>query len=145
MNASSKALDLIKESESFAAEPYVCPAGKLTVGYGHVILNGEVHPYPLTEEYAVKLLVKDVAWAEAAINGFVKVALTQDQFDALVSFVFNVGKENFRTSTLLKKINAGDYAGAASEFDRWIYAAGKVLNGLKTRRNKERALWESTQ
>ena len=86
-------------------------------------------------------LRQDVAESERAVNQHVHVPLTQHQFDALVSFVFNLGAGNFRTSTLLKKLNARDYDGAAQEFGRWVQAGGKTLPGLVRRREAESALF----
>lgn len=86
-------------------------------------------------------LVEDTTYAGIEIKRDVKVKLTQAQYDALVSFVFNVGNTAFRHSTLLVKINAGDCEGAGAQFRRWIYADGKVLPGLKARRAKESASW----
>ncbi len=83
-------------------------------------------------------LISDLAQCERAVNRLVKVTLTQNQFDALVSFVFNVGSGNLQSSTLLRKLNSGDYKGAADEFLRWNKAAGKVMNGLVARRTAER-------
>lgn len=104
MKASQKAIDLIKYFESFSAEPYLCPANYLTIGYGHRILPNENFE-KITEEEAEIILKKDMIFAEKAINEFVEVELSQNQFDALVSFVFNVGVEAFKNSTLLRSLN----------------------------------------
>jgi lysozyme len=93
---------------------------------------------PINESLAVQLLRKDLAEVAAGILARVRAPLTQGQFDALCSFVFNVGLGHFGSSTLLKKLNAGDYAGAASEFLRWDKASGKSLPGLRERRSAER-------
>lgn len=104
MRISQNGLDLIKKSESFAPLPYICPAGKLTIGYGHCILPHESFT-KITEKDAEEILRKDAAIAENCINKAVKVPLTQNQFDALVSFIFNVGCAAFLKSTLLRKLN----------------------------------------
>ncbi|CAI1527524.1 lysozyme [Serratia plymuthica] len=132
-------LNLIKEFEGLRLQAYKCPADIWTIGYGHTadVSANDV----ITEEDAIFLLRQDVAESERAVNKYVHVPLTQNQFDALVSFVFNLGVGNFRTSTLLKKLNAGDDDGAAQEFGRWIHAGGKALPGLVRRREAERALF----
>lgn len=119
MRIGEKGLALIKEFESFVSFPYTCPAGKLTIGYGHVVLQDEEFT-KITPEEGEKLLINDCAIAENCINKLVKVELNQNQFDALVSFVFNVGRENFFASTLLKQLNKKDYNEAAEQFTRWM-------------------------
>jgi lysozyme len=104
MRISQAGLDLIKQHESFSAIPYLCPAKKLTIGFGHVVLPNESFT-TITETQALEILRKDVSIAENCINKTVKVPLSQDQFDALVSFVFNVGCNAFLKSTLLRKLN----------------------------------------
>lgn len=104
MNISENGLNLIKKEEGFKQKPYVCPAGKLTIGYGHVILPNESFT-EINEIQATQLLKNDVAIAEDCINNSVKVPITQDQFDALISFVFNVGRKAFLESTLLRNLN----------------------------------------
>jgi lysozyme len=83
----------------------------------------------------------DVKSTEDCINFYVKVPLTQNQFDALVNLTYNIGENAFRKSTLLRKLNAGDYAGAAEQFMRWVYDNGKEVDGLKNRRRREKALF----
>jgi len=138
---SQNGLDLIKHFEGLRLEAYKDPAGVVTIGYGHTktAALGQV----ITEKGAETLLKSDVEDHSAPIERLVKVPLTQWEYDALCSFVFNVGVTAFKNSTLLKKLNAGDKAGAAKEFDKWIYAGGRVLNGLKTRRAAERKLFET--
>lgn len=110
-----------------------------TLGYGH---TGGVKPGDTcTEAQAMEWLAEDVREAERAIERLVTVPLTQDQFDALVSFVFNLGAGNFGGSTLLKRINAGDFEGASREFPRWNRAAGRVMAGLTKRRHAEAAMF----
>jgi lysozyme len=140
MRISQNGLDLIKQHESFSSVPYFCPAGKLTIGYGHRVLSGENFT-SITEAEAEDLLRKDANIAENCINNAVKVAVTQNQFDALASLAFNIGCRSFTGSTLLKFLNAQDYRGAANQFLRWKYAGGIVLSGLVNRRNLERQLF----
>lgn len=142
MKISKNGIDLIKRFEGFRAHQYHCPAGFLTIGYGHVILKGEYFPDGITEEDACVLLDKDCDKAEAAINK-VKQPLTQNEFDALVSFVFNVGTGAFKISTMKKKLEAGHLHDVANEFDKWVYVKGEIYTGLVTRRAAEKALFIS--
>lgn len=139
IKVSGRGLKLIKQSEGIFLQAYRCPANVLTIGYGHTagVQPGDV----ITAEQADTFLQEDVAESVRAVNRLVTVPLTQNQFDALVSFVFNLGIGNFRTSTLLKKLNAGDYSGAAEEFPRWVRAGGKQLPGLIKRRDAEKTLF----
>lgn len=141
MIASKNALEIIKRFEGFEPAPYRCPAGKLTIGYGHLIKNGESFT-KITKEEGEDLLKRDVHFAEDAVTRLVKVLLEQYQFDALVSFVFNLGEVNFSKSTLLRKLNIGDYEGAANEFGKWILSNGVALSGLKARREAEKRLFQ---
>jgi lysozyme len=137
MEINAKGLDIIKTSEGFSSQPYVCPAGKLTVGYGHTKgVSGSV-----TKEKAEELLRSDLKEAQAAVRRYVKVELTENQFSALVSFVFNVGAGNFKESSLLEHLNAGNMHAAANEITKWVYAKKKVLPGLVARRQKEKELF----
>jgi lysozyme len=149
MQTSDNGLSLIKKSEGFRGNAYPDPAtgGKpYTVGYGTTVYPSGM-PVKLgdkvTEQQADAYLRNDVKKFEAAVSNAVKVKLTQGQFDALVSFTYNVGPANMASSTLIKKLNAGDVNGAADEFPRWNKAAGKVMAGLTTRRAAERALFLS--
>lgn len=141
MKTSDSGLGLIKEYEGLKTKAYLCPAGVPTIGYGHTqgVAMGDV----CTEQQATDWLKEDCAVAELTVNTNVKVALTQGQFDALVSFVFNLGAGNFVKSTLLKKLDAGDYAGAAEEFGKWINVNGEPSSGLSRRRAAEIALFLS--
>lgn len=132
-------LDLIKHFEGCYLTAYLCPADVWTIGYGHTktAKQGMV----ITQEEADRLLEQDVAWVKAAVIGAVKVPLTANQTSALYSFVFNVGAGAFRSSTLLRKLNAGDYVGARGQFRRWNKAKGKVLRGLTRRRAAEAKLF----
>lgn len=134
---------LIKEFEGFRSIAYICPAGVVTVGYGTTQIFGK--PVQLgtqiTTDEAERFLEEDLKKFETAINKNVVVELTQNQFDALVSFVYNVGIGNFTKSTLLKKLNAGKLSEAADEFLKWNKANKKVLAGLTRRRTAERELF----
>lgn len=135
----TKNTDVIKHYEGLRLKAYKCPAGVWTIGYGHTqhVKDGDV----ITNEQADLYLLDDLRDAENAVNIHTKVKLNQNQFDALVSFVYNLGSGSFELSTLLKKLNAGDYLGAANEFKRWNKAGGKVLNGLVKRRETEANLF----
>ena len=139
MKTSDKGIDLIKKHEGFRAKAYKCPAGKWTIGYGHTLNVKSTDVISLDEaEYFLK---KDVEFAENEVNRH-NLNINQNQFDALVSFVFNLGVGNFTRSTLLRKIksNPNDPT-IREEFEKWIYADGKVLNGLVRRRKDEADLY----
>jgi len=140
---SAHGLAHIKASEGLRLKAYPDPASggdPWTIGYGSTI--GVKPGMVITEAQAEQMLRKDVARFEAAVNRLAPKT-TQGQFDALVSFSFNVGEGNLGKSTLLRKHNAGDYAGAASEFANWTLAAGKRMPGLVTRRAGEAKLYRS--
>ena len=138
----TKNLQTIKDSEGLRLKAYLPTKNDVwTIGYGHT--HGVYQGMTITEQQAEQFLHEDVKWAEDAVNQYVHVSLTQNQFDALVSFVFNVGTGNFSNSTLLRLLNKGDYKGAADQFLRWNKQKGVVLNGLTTRRKNERALFLS--
>ena len=139
MKTSNKGIELIKRHEGFRNKAYKCPADVWTIGYGHTrgVNNGDV----ITEMEGERFLRQDLAHAEAVVNSQ-RVDLTQNQFDALVSLVFNIGSGNFTRSTLLRKVkvNANDPT-IAYEFSRWKYGGGKVLPGLVKRRKDETDLY----
>lgn len=143
MKTSNVGIDLIKQFEGLKLQSYLCPAKIWTIGYGTTRINGKpVKPgMTCTQEEAEEYLSTDLVPFEATVNSNVKSKLTQNQFDALVCFVYNVGPNNFLGSTLLKKLNANDMFGAADEFLKWNKANGKVLAGLTTRRTNERTLF----
>ena len=143
MQISKAGLDLIKQFEGLYLQAYRCPAGVPTIGYGHTA--GVAMGQTITQQQADDYLRRDVRQFERAVERQVSVPLTQGQFDALVSFAFNLGEGALAQSTLLRLLNAGDYAGAAAQFDRWNKAGGRVLPGLVRRRAAERALFESRQ
>jgi lysozyme len=143
MQTGREGIELIKGFEGLRLSKYQDIVGKWTIGYGHLILPKESFPNPLTEKQAEDLLRKDLGNSEAGVTRLVKVKLSQQQFDALVSFTFNLGVGNLQSSTLLKKLNAGDYSGAADELLRWNKAGGKEVAGLTRRRAAERKLFLS--
>ena len=134
---------LIGHNEGLRLESYLDGVNVWTIGWGTTQINGRpvTEGMKITREQAVEYFNTDVAKFETIIRKNVTVPITNNQFAALVSFVFNIGASAFKKSTLLKKLNQGDYDGAANEFGRWIYAKGKVLNGLITRREQERDLF----
>ncbi|EOW2370912.1 lysozyme [Cronobacter sakazakii] len=146
MQTSEKGLALIKEFESCQLKAYRCPAGIWTIGYGWTqpVDGKPIRPWmEIDMPTAERLLKTGLVGYENDVMKLVWVKLSQAQFDALVSFTYNVGSRNFSTSTLLKKLNRGDFAGAADEFPRWNKSRGKVLNGLVRRRAAERELFLS--
>lgn len=132
---------LIKSFEGLRLEKYQDAVGKWTIGYGHLILPTESFPHAITEAEAEALLRSDLQMTERGVHKAVTVALNQNQFDALVSFTFNLGAGNLQSSTLLKLLNQGEYTQAAEQFLRWNKAGGKVLTGLTRRREAERKLF----
>jgi lysozyme len=141
-----KGLKLIKEFEGFRSKPYLCSAGVPTIGYGatyypsgkKVTLNDQ----PITEEYAVQLLSTMLDTFEKAVDSFCRDDINQDQFDALVSFAYNLGNGSLKSSTLLKKVNANpNDPTIRDEFMKWVNAGGKKLPGLVRRRQAEADLY----
>jgi GH24 family phage-related lysozyme (muramidase) len=153
MHVSQRGLDLIARFEGTVLHAYNDPAGHCTVGVGHLLHHGNCtsddyrvfgtseNPR-LTRDKAMQLLALDVTSREAAVDRLVRVRLNQNEFDALVSFVFNVGAGNFEESTLLRLLNDGRRREAADQFGRWVFGApGQKLPGLVTRRAAERELF----
>ena len=138
---SQNGLNLTKQFEGLDLNAYQDQVGVWTIGYGHT--GKDVHPgLTITQQQADNLLMQDTQSAAAAVNRLVTVAINQDEFDALVDFVFNLGQNALAGSTLLRKLNAGDFAGAAAEFPKWCHAGGKVVAGLVRRRQAEQQLFE---
>ncbi len=143
---SALGINLIKDFEGFSAARYLCPGGKLTIGYGHVIREDERDTlHNITKLEAESLLTNDVCVAEDAICRLVNVSINQNQYDALVSFIYNVGVGAFARSTLLRHINNGEFEKAAEQFQRWIYSSGKKLSGLIRRREAEAELFTTPE
>ncbi|MEW8790363.1 lysozyme [Enterobacter kobei] len=144
MQTSNKGIALIKQFEGCKLTAYRDSVGVWTIGYGWTQpVDGKPIRAGMTikQETAERLLKTGLVSYESDVSRLVKVGMTQGQFDALVSFTYNLGARSLSTSTLLRKLNAGDYAGAADEFLRWNKAGGKVLNGLTRRREAERDLF----
>ena len=139
MRTSQKGIDLIKKFEGCRLEAYKCPAGIWTIGYGHTkgVKDGQI----ITQEQAEEFLREDLRIFEQTVESCVKVPLSQNQFDALVSFCYNCGSGALKTSTLLRLLNEGNYSSAADQFLRWNKAGGKVLVGLTRRREEEREMF----
>jgi lysozyme len=143
MKTSEEGIRFIKNAEGFRDRMYLCSARKPTIGYGHVIRENEEFNDGITREEADKLFVVDLGPREKAVNELVKVSLLQCEFDALVSFVYNLGATALRDSTLLELLNKGDYDGAANQFPRWCKAGNppKPIQGLILRREREKELF----
>lgn len=139
MKISETGLDLISRFEGFVNHVYPDIAGNPTIGFGHMVKPGE-HFTTITREEALELLAKDAQHAQDAVNRFVKIKLNQDQFDALVSFAYNVGIENFEMSTMLRHINEGDLYQAHIDMLAWDHAGGHEIAGLLNRRQIESVL-----
>lgn len=140
---SAEGINLICSFEGLELKAYLDSANIWTIGYGTIIRNGVKVKKgdTCTIEQAKAYMASDLKSFEAAVNK-VKVPLNQNQFDALVSLTYNIGVNAFANSTLLKKLNAQDYKGAAAQFDVWNKVKGKVVQGLLNRRAKERKLFE---
>lgn len=139
MKTSDKGIDLIKKYEGFRAKAYKCPSDKWTIGYGHT-LNVKSTDV-IDKAQAEYFLRQDVEFAEKEVNRH-NLNINQNQFDALVSFVFNLGVGNFARSTLLRKIKSNpDDPTIRKEFERWVYVGGKILTGLIKRRKEEANLY----
>ena len=141
MQVSPVGIALIKRFEGFSPCVYRCPAGMPTIGYGHVVQHNSRLADEITPAQADNLLYADAAMAGAAVARLIRARLTQNQFDALVSFVFNLGAGRLQMSRLRAVINRGEHADAPAEFNRWVYAAGRKLPGLVARRKAEAALY----
>lgn len=138
---STQGIEHTAEKEGLVYHAYPDPGTKgvpWTICYGHT--KGVRPGMTATQAQCEAWLAEDLYVAERAVQRHVRVPLTQGQYDALVSFVFNVGEGQFRTSTLLRLLNQGDYKGACDQFPRWVYANKRVLDGLVTRRTEEQAM-----
>lgn len=140
MTAPQAGLALIQAFEGFSPAVYTCPAGKLTVGWGHVVKMTDRIVPPITRDQGLALLRADLAPIEAFLAQAVPTA-TQGQFDACASLAYNIGLGAFRKSTLLARFRAGDIPGAAAQFARWVNSNGKPLPGLIRRRKAEMAMF----
>ena len=143
MNISQEGLSLIKKFEGCELEAYKCAAGVLTIGYGST--KGVKKGDTITQEEADNLLLHEMNEYEGYINNLVTVDLKQNQFDALVSWVFNLGPANLKASTMLKVLNNKEYDDVPAQIKRWNKAGGKVLQGLIRRREAEALLFEGKE
>ena len=144
MKISNNGLNLIKQFEGLRLNAYDDGVGVWTIGYGTIKYPNGVRVKrgdKITQAQADQYIANDVATFERAVNMLVNVPLNQNQFDALVSFTYNLGATNLSASTLLKKLNSKDYKGAAAEFPKWNKAGGRVLAGLVKRRKAEMELF----
>ncbi|MGE0347631.1 MAG: lysozyme [Gemmatimonadales bacterium] len=156
---SRRGLDHLVELEALRLMMYLDQGGYPTIGVGHLLTEEELRTGQLrigeqvvawrtrglTEDQALRLLDQDLDWAEAAVRRLVTVPLSQAQFDALVSFTFNTGPTNLRKSTLLRRLNAGNYAAVPTQMRRWVFTGRPPIRsrGLENRREAEVALWQA--
>jgi lysozyme len=138
-HVTDKGLALIRRFEGFSPTVYLCPGGWPTIGYGHVFREAERERFAsgINEDEAEELLRRDVSKAERAVLRLITVPLTDGQFDAMVSFAFNLGGGALQRSTLRRKVNRGEHSGVPAEFRNWIWAGGRKLKGLVRRREAE--------
>ena len=146
MKTSKNGLKLIAKFEGFRSEPYLDAVGVPTIGFGNTFYPDgkkvKMGDPGITEDEAIVLLKTVVAQFEEQVDKAVLRELNQNQFDALVSFTYNLGIGNLKSSTLLQKVNKNPCdPSIADEFNKWVYAGGKVLNGLVTRRKEEAKLY----
>ena len=140
MEYSLDGLHLTESFEGCRLQAYLDSVGVPTIGYGHT--HGVTLGMTCTQEQAEQWLQQDIQVAAQAVNRMVTVALTQPEFDALVDFTFNLGTGSLQHSTLLRLLNAGNYKGAAAEFEKWDRAGGKVMAGLLRRRQAEEQMFD---
>lgn len=148
MKISKEGLNLIKKFEGFSSKPYSDPVGIPTIGYGTTRYSSG-KKVKMSDNYVCREKAEEILREQVdniyskAVNKYAKNIQTQQQFDALVSFTYNLGVGSLKKSTLLKKHNKSDYLGASKEFERWVYAGGIVLKGLRRRREAERTMYLS--
>ncbi len=138
----SSGINLIKRFEGFSSTVYICPAGYPTIGYGHVVLDHEDFSGGVTEAEGENLLRQDVTVAEQAVLRLINVPLTDGQFDALVSFTYNLGSGALQRSSLRRVVNRNHHTDVPRQLRRWVYAGGKRLKGLVWRREAEARLYD---
>ena len=148
MKPSDNCLAIVRRFEGFRASPYRCPAGVPTIGYGSTRYEDgskvSLTDPPITQERADQIMLSTLSTEYApAVNRYVRASINQNQFDALTDFAYNCGAKNLLNSTLLKRLNDLRYDDAAEQFDKWVYADGKILAGLVKRRAAERILFET--
>lgn len=133
-------INIIKFYEGWSATPYICPAGYLTIGWGHMILKNEKFT-SITKEEGTQILINDLRTAENAVARLIKVPITLNQYSALTSFTFNLGGGVLQNSTLRSKLNRKEYDDAGAQLLRFVFAGGKKLPGLIKRRQDEYNLY----
>jgi lysozyme len=157
MQLSEEGLALLKDLEGVEPEPYRDSAGLLTIACGHLMTRDEISSGkitcgdrvirwkdgPLSDEEMDLLLRDDIGWSEACVEACVRVQLSQNQYDSLVIFCYNVGPNAFRNSTLCRVLNEGLYEEVPTQIQRWCHAGGRVVPGLVNRRARESALWQA--
>ena len=146
MKVSNKGLELIKEFEGFSSVAYLCSAKKATIGYGNTFWEDGTPVKigdQISKERAETLLKHVVDNFSVAVEVDIKIEVTQNQFDAMVSLAYNIGLGAFKNSTLLRQLNRGNFVDASQEFLRWNKSNGKPLLGLTRRREREKLLFES--
>ena len=143
MKTSAEGTALIKKFEGCELEAYQCSANVWTIGYGHT--KGVEKGDTISKEEAEEMLVEELHEYENYVNEYVNVALSQNQFDALVSWVYNLGPANLKASTMLKVLNDGKYEDVPYQMKRWNKAGGKVLDGLVRRREAEALLYQGRE
>ena len=136
-NITQNGLNLIKRFEGFSQTVYFCPAGYPTIGSGHVVKDDEDFSEGIDETQAEELLRHDAMIAEHALLRLINVSLTDGQFDALVSFTYNLGGGALQRSTLRRKVNREEHEDVPAQFKRWVWAGGRKLRGLELRRKAE--------
>jgi|TARA_R110000823_G_scaffold312576_1_gene439337 lysozyme len=141
MKISQEGLALIKKFEGCELEAYKCAAGVLTIGYGHT--KGVTESMKITQSEAESMLVEELVEYEKAVLDAVTISIDQCMFDALVSWTYNLGPTNLRSSTMLTVLNKGEYDDVPAQIKRWNKANGKVLDGLIRRREAEALLFEA--
>lgn len=144
-NITYNGLNLIKQFEGFSPALYICQAGYPTIGFGHVVKSGENFNHRITEQQAEELLQQDVHAAEHAVLRLINVPLTNGQYDALVSFTYNLGSGALQRSTLRRKVNREEHGEVPAEFIRWVYAGGRKSAGLVRRRSTEARVYSHWQ
>jgi len=142
MKLEQKGIELLKHFEGCELTAYQDSVGVWTIGYGHT--KGVSKGMTITQEQAEQMLLTELVEYEGYIKNMVTVPLTQNQFDALVVWIYNLGPTNFGSSTLLKELNSGNYTAAGKEILRWNKAGGKVLAGLVRRREAEAQLFSDS-
>lgn len=143
MHVSDRGLALIREFEGFRSSIYLDAAGLPTIGYGHLLKPGEDFSDGISPDRALALLRTDVMIAERAVARFISIPLTQSEFDALVSFTFNLGSGVLQRSTLRRKLNRGEYDEVPEQLMRYVWAGGRKQKGLIRRRQAEAYLFQS--